>query len=301
MFKHILVPLDGSRLAEAALPTAAYLARTLGAAITLVHVIERDPPESVHGDEHLTEAAEAAAYLARTRERAFPAEAQVEWHVHENAVGDVARSLVEHIAELNPDLIILCTHGQGGLRDWLYGSIAQRVVGLGTVPVWLIRPTGEEPPAFACRRLLAPLDGQAEHEQGLRIAEGLARFCGAALHLLAVIYTPGTLPAERGAAGRLLPGLTGEILELQKEQAEGYLRQQITRLQKTGLKATGEISRGDPATSIIEVARQRSADLIALGTHGKSGLDAFWAGSIAPKISARSPVPLLLVPLHEEK
>ena len=87
MFKHLLVPLDGSTLAEAALPTAAYFAQTLGAGVTLLHVIERNAPDTVHRERHLTEPGEACDYLGEVRARAFPPEAQVEQHVKVSALG----------------------------------------------------------------------------------------------------------------------------------------------------------------------------------------------------------------------
>ncbi len=80
---HLLIPLDGSRLAEAALPVAAALAERLGARVTLLHVLERDPPREVHGEPHLGAAGEACAYLDEVAARAFAAVAPVVRHVHE--------------------------------------------------------------------------------------------------------------------------------------------------------------------------------------------------------------------------
>ena len=73
----------------------------------------------------------------------------------------------------------------------------------------------------------------------------------------------------------------------------------MTTLQATGLTVKAAIRRGDPATAIVEAAYAAHADMIVLGTHGKAGMDAFWAGSISPKISGRSKLPLLLVPVAE--
>ena len=123
MFQHLLVPLDGSSLAETALPAAAHLAQVLEASVTLIHVIEKDAPKEVHKDRHLSEPEEASAYLKEVAGRAFPPETKVEWHVHVEEVKDVARSIVHHSHELEQDLIVMCTHGWGGLRDLLFGSI----------------------------------------------------------------------------------------------------------------------------------------------------------------------------------
>jgi len=311
MFEHLLVPLDGSQLAEAALPAAAYLAQTLGARVTLVHVVERDAPQAIHGERHLADADEAHAYLEEVAGRAFPKEpgVQAEQHVHSAEVSDVARSLVEHIGELGPDakavttsLIVMCAHGWGGLRSRLFGSIAQQIIGLGTTPVLLIQPArGEATAAFACRRLLVPLDGQPEHEQGLVMAISLAQASTAALHLLMVVHTLSTLPGEQAAAGRLLPGATSALLDLRQQDAEEYLRRQAAPMQAAGLAVTAESRRGDPAKIIVRTAKRINADLIVLGTHGKSGMDAFWSNSVAPQVSSLSRVPLLLVPVREAK
>ena len=125
MFKHLLIPLDGSELAEAVLPAAGDLAARAGARVTLLHVIERKAPESVHGQHHLRDASEAEEYL-REAARHFPAGVEVNRHVHVREVRDVAHSLADHADELGPDLVVMCSHGEGRLRDWLSGTFRNR-------------------------------------------------------------------------------------------------------------------------------------------------------------------------------
>jgi nucleotide-binding universal stress UspA family protein len=300
MFKHLLIPLDGSWLAEAALPAAAYLAQTLGAWVTLVHVVEQDAPQEIHGERHLSTPDEASTYLCEVASRAFPPGLRVEQHVHTAQVSDVARGIVEHGDELGPDLIVMCTHGQGGLRTWLFGSIAQQIIGLGMTPVLLVQPSRAEVASeFTCQRLLVPLDGNPDHEQGLSVAAGLAQVCKADLHLVMVVHTLRTLPGQRAAIGRLLPGVTSMLLDLTQEDAEESLSRQVAQLQAKGLSVTAEVQRGDPARAIVRAARRVQADVVVLGTHGRSGMDAFWSGSVAPRVSNRSHAPLLLVPVRE--
>ncbi len=297
MFHHLLVPLDGSRLAEAALPAAAYLGQRLGARVALVHVIERDAPQVVHGERHLAAPAEADAYLSEVAARAFPAGSAVEWHVHTTAVSDVARSLAEHVEELGPDLIVMCTHGKGGLRDWLFGSIPQQVIALGESPVLLIQPPRfGRAPAFACRRLLVPLDGDPAHESGLETAIGLGRACAGELRLVMVVPTPATLAGEARVRARFLPGATSALLDLHEDGASAYLAGRVALAQAQGAPAAAQVGRGDPAQVIIRTARQADSDLVALGTHGRGGLAAFWAESVAPQVIRRAHIPLLLAP-----
>jgi len=303
MFKHLLVPLDGSDLAEVALPAAAYLADRLHASVTLVHIVERDASAEVHGARHLTSPDEAYAYLNEVAARAFAPQQQVECHVHDVQMDDVALSIANHIEELHPDLIVMCTHGRGGLRDVLYGSIAQQVVSHGTIPVLLIQPPPESARitfTFACGCLLVPLDASPEHERGLQAAVELARACRAELHLVLVVPTLSTLSGDRAGVGRLLPGATAQLLEISLLEAEAYLIGQVKRLQADGIPVTAEVARGAPGAVIVKTAARAKADVIVLGTHGRTGMDAFWSGSTAPKVSGRSDLPLLLVPVARD-
>ena len=208
MFKHLLVPLDGSAPAEAALPAAAFLATRCAARVTLLHIIELDAPATIHGARHLHQREEAAVYLEEIRTRFFPAGAAVACHVHEAAMADVARGIVEHEGELAPDLIVMCAHGRRALLEKIFGRIAQQVVGLGRVPVLLVRPPAGGAATFACRTILVPEDGQPEHEIGLQIATDLARATGARLELLFVVPTAATLSGGDAVSGQLLPSAT---------------------------------------------------------------------------------------------
>jgi nucleotide-binding universal stress UspA family protein len=300
MFKHLLVPLDGSHLAEAALPAAAYLAHVLDATVTLIHIIEHNAPKEVHKERHLTNPLQAEAYLEEIARRAFPPTLKVERHVHTSEVDKVASSLVEHTEEIQHDLVVMCTHGKNGPRDWIYGSIAQQVIGMKKTPVFLIRPNemvGSQ--AYQCRNILVPLDRIAEHELGLPVAVDLAKACRAGLHMLMVVPTFGTLSGEGKAASRLMPGAAAAALDMVQAEGEDYLKMIRLKLKESGLSITIEMERGDPANTIVETSEKIGADLIVLGTHGRAGMDAFWSGSVAPKISGSSSIPLLLVPVAE--
>jgi nucleotide-binding universal stress UspA family protein len=298
MFKHILVPLDGSSLAEAALQPAASLAQTLKAPVTLLHIIEKNAPEEVHKDRHLTQAQDANAYLEEIARQRFPKGSRVEWHVHEAEVKDVAASIVQHAEELKPDLIIMCAHGRGGVRDIIFGSIAQQVLAQGITPVLLLQPksTGQPPP-FQLQRMLIPLDSESMHDDSLPIAEYLARSYKAELHLLCVIPTLGTLSGEQAAAGSLLPGTASAFLDIKEENAKGHLQSHLAELIERGFKASAEVSRGDPAQGIVTTAARIHVDLIVLSTHRRAGMDAFWARSVAPNVARHTTIPILLLPL----
>src|SRR5215216_376047 len=109
----LLVPLDGSPAAEAVLPAAIVLAKRLGAEVELLHVLERNAPDRIHGERHLTSESDAASYMQGISDQ-FEAEGvPVSWHVHMVRVGDIPLSIASHAAECGASLILLSAHGGG--------------------------------------------------------------------------------------------------------------------------------------------------------------------------------------------
>ncbi len=305
MFSRILVPLDGSPLAESVLPAARYLAERLHASIILFHAIEEGAPATVHGQRHLSAVQEAQSYLDEVAERLRRVDGReiaVESNVHPVEQTRVALSIIEHATELNADLIILCAHGRGGLGGVLVGSIAQQVIQRGTTPVLFIRPddrdstpSGGRNTKFQVQKILIPLDGTPNHEPALPIAAELARRCQATLHLLTVVPTAGTLSAERAATGMLLPSTMNAVLDLTERDAVTYLENAGARLIADGISAHATVARGDPPAAILAAVDREHADMIVLATHGHGSLEAFWSGSVTPKVLGRTRVPVLLV------
>lgn len=300
MFHHILVPLDGSRLAESALTTAVWLARKMDAQLTLVHLIEKNAPSGVHNDRHLVTPQEATAYLEELSRLPALSGLRVETHVHTAQIGDVARSIAEHSEELAPDLIVMCTHGKGGARRLLFGDIAQQVISLGKTPVLMVRPSKETQVIGAVRGfrcIIIPITGDPGDEKGLPMATEIAQAFHCRLHLLMVVPKLLNLTGSKAATSLILPGATRLNLEMESEGAKVYLDQRAAELNRQGVLADYESSRGDPARAIIASARRLSADLVVMGTHGRAGADALWAGSVAARVVARMQAPLMLVPL----
>ena len=298
MFKHILVPIDGSLMAEAALPAAAFLAQKMGARVTLMHVVEKNAPDAVHGQLHLKHAQDAERYLQEVAQRSFPLDILVECHVHQDGVVDVAGSIVAHADELAHDLVIMCSHGRGAALHLFLGSIAQSVIARGSRPVLITHPDPEgKPPAFSCRHILVPLDDNPEHAKALPVCKELAKACGATLHPTIVIPDLATLSGQEAVASRMLPGTTSRILELTTHDAEQHFLELEDGLRREGFQASAHVLRGDPASVIVEAAERAKIDLIVLGTHGKTGMGAFWAGSVAHRICSQTRLPLLLIPV----
>lgn len=293
MFRHALVALDGSRLAESVLPAAAWLAGRHGTELTLLHLVEHDPPPSVHGDRHLTRPDEAEDYLAGLVPR-LPAGARVSHHVHAAALSHVPHGIVDHARELDCDLILLCSHGRGGLKALLFGRIAQQVLAESQRPILLIRPPAAA--EFDAGRLLVPLDGEPVHEAGLKAATRWSKAAGSALRLLRVVPTLETLSGAGATTGRFAPAATRASLELAVQEAAGYLEERRRDL-PAGLTADAVIRRGETAAQIAAEADEWPAELVVLATHGTIGARAFWAGRAGHSVVSRCRRPLLLIPV----
>lgn len=297
----VLVPLDGSHLAEGALPIAARLAEACGASITLLHVIEKDAPSSIHGEPHLAKGAEAGAYLGRLARQLAEAGGTVDYHVHEDPVGDVARSIAAHADEQHADLVVVSTHGAGNLRRGLWGSIAQQVLQLCRRPVLLVR-TERAPPVptpFEPATIMVPLDGTVAAEGALPLAGTLARALHAQLRLVIVVPTLETVAGEHQPKAAFLPRSTRMLLDAQEQQAATYLEELSASLESSGVPTAAEVRRGAPVRELAADAAEHGDGLVVAATHGRAGLQAIWSTSVATRLLKRTNAPILLVPIVE--
>jgi nucleotide-binding universal stress UspA family protein len=300
MFKRILVPLDGSALAEKVLPLSCYLAEQLQATLILFHVIEKHAPSEIHGQHHLQEVAEARAYLDQIIQEYSSAKVTILQDVHEVQEEGVAQTISDHVRELQTDMIVLCTHGRGGLRDVLFGSIAQQVIRQVTVPVLFmlsgsVKDSGRKP----ITQILLPLDGSKAHEAAIPIGTYVARQCQARIRLLTVVPTPETLPGKEALAGRFYPNAKTLSLDLSAQQAEHYLSAISTELANQGITVSKIVLRGDVVPILAETIQSGGIDLVIMATHGQFLFDAHWEGSQTARLLSRAPVPVLLVPVSE--
>ena len=291
-----LVPLDGSRLAESVLPIVQQVASRFHAHVTLLHIVEQHPPAVIHGERHLAGVGEAQTYLEEIAVRLRSANIPVEIHVHEEKEDNVAHSIVQHFQELCADLVIMCTHGHGGLREIIFGSKAQQALQQGTRSILLLFPREDDSVSpFKLQRILVPLDGTAAHEPALPMAITIARAFESELRLVLVIPTLATLSGDQAVSGLLLPTATRAILDLSQQEAKEYLDHAVARCQTEGVVARAEVLRGDIVPELLGLAERLNIDLIVLASHGRTGLDALFTGSVASRIAGRRIRPLLLV------
>jgi len=295
MFRHLLVPLDGSPMAESVLSATADLVRRLSAHVTLLHIIERGAPKTVHGERHLTQPAEAESYLRGVAEWFVSEGVRADFLVHRDGA-DVAKSIADGAAEIGADLVVLCTHGWSGLRGFLFGRVAQQVLRWGTIPVLLIQPSTEgRKAAFSWRRLVVPLDGSGMAETALPAASAVAHAFEAEVLLMWVVPTVATVSGERGAAMKLMPSAAAALLDAEAAQAATYLERVGARLREEGVKILMEVGRGEPIRVLLDTVAKQEIDLIVIATHGRSGISAVWAGSVTSRILRYSTRPILLI------
>jgi len=296
MFHHLLIPLDGSGLAETTLPYVRTLAHGSGdrAHVTLLHLIERAAPSSVHGARHLTTVPDAETYLTEIAARFRAAGITVATHVDTNEGNDTAGRIVDHAAEMQADLIVLCAHGRSGLGRWLFGSIAQKVLAVGVAPVLMVIPTKHgAPPHFG--RILVPLDGSTEAEIALLYAREIVGALGGTLDLVYAVPKVESLTGGRAAVARYSPTASAALLDEAEEGATTYMGAIADRLRADHIAVEATIVRDDPATAIVKAAGRSHADLIVMASHGRAGMAGAWAGSVSSKVLARAPGPFLLV------
>lgn len=293
LFGHLLMPLDGSRLAEVVLPVAFGFAAKSQAKVTLLHVLERDAPPTVHGQPHLRDASAAAAYLDAIAARYTGRGLGIDRHVHANEEHDVAKSIVDHAAELGADLIALTPHGSGDLRRWLIGSIAQVVLQRGQAAVLLVPAADQVTASFELRNLLVPLDGQSAAEAVLPIAQTLAANWEPRVTLVMVVPTLATIGGDRAMSARLSPIAAASALDYEERAAQEYLEQLAATWPEP--RPVVAVLRGEPAQMLLDVVEQSQPDLVLMSTHGRAGLAGLWAGSVATKVVTHATRPLLLV------
>ena len=305
MYKGMLVPLDGSELAEVVLSYAKELVGRLELDIVFLHVC--GPHESESLPMYLSYV-EHAAEITRLQSREVQAgrgAPQVGKQVEargEVVTGHPAEEILRYAEENKIDLILIASHGRSGVRRWVLGSVADKILRKSKVPVWLVRAVVPEEivhDEWPKRTLLVPLDGSQLAESVLPHVEALAKQRGAELVnvvLLRVCEQP-FITADYPEASMPLSWEehVKRITDHVRQVAEQYLSGVEKRLRDAGLKVKAEVLMGKPADEIIDYAHRNPFNLIVMATHGYSGLSRWEYGSVADKVLHGVSSPIFLV------
>ena len=280
----VLLPLDGSPEAEAVIPCALNLAQRLHASIDLVQVTEG----------YSLRAPELPSELAREMQQRGQQRAQSYLHacaprfaprpVHCHAIEGLARTEISRVAaQVGSHLIVMATHGREGVSRWLLGSVAEAVTRQSSCPVLLMRAPAPSESLF--RHILLPLDG----------SKGSLDF----LPLLPVFLAPGgRVTLLRSVDLSLYP-----ILDSHSDLIREYfqlLKSDLGRVQYRGLDFEVVVQEGDPVEAILGWSAQHRCDLIALSSHGRSGLQHLWLGSVTEKVARHANCPVLVFSSHSQ-
>jgi nucleotide-binding universal stress UspA family protein len=300
MATQILVPLDGSSLAEQALSCAMTLARGLPAELVLFRAVWIAPDVLEILDESTVELnavvaqfeAEANDYLAALVEQLREAGMDARHAVQR---GPAAEAILDYAGQSDIDQIVMATHGYSGIKRWTHGSVAERVLQAARVPLLLMRAreqdlTRDWQQPVDCQRILVPLDGSPMAEQILPAVTTVAHAVGAELVLFQVLIAH----ASGWMDGELYFPIQG-VLDIAEEDAHAYLSTVAGRLEEQGLDVVTATSVGPVASCIVEYAEANHVDLIAMCTHGRTGLARWALGSIADRVLRAGGTPILLV------
>lgn len=306
MFERIMVPLDGSERAEVVLPQILRLARREDVELLLVRAISADLPPAGLGAVDLVRLLEdgrqeAQRYLHAQVQRLRSAGVG---KVHARVVeGPTAQTLLETAEAEDIRLIALATHGRTGAARWLMGSVAEQVARKSAVPVLVVRsfrrnravnewdpaPRVEQP----VRRILVPTDGSEAARAVADPARKLAQLYGAEIVLLHVAPIP--YPAPGPALPGMMPAAILPMPEPPKSEDDPATQLLAERFAHAGLQVTRMTVLGDPATEIVDHPFVTGIDLIAMASHGRSGLDRLLLGSVAERVLRHAGVPVLIV------
>lgn len=286
MLEKILIPLDGSKLGEAALGPGEELTWAFGSELQLLGICDR-------ADEKHRRLMQA--YLEKKSNEAGRGVSETPLNIRAVVLdGEPASRIIEYARQERVDLLILVSHGHSGLMPWTMGGTANRVVHGSSVPVLLLRAAGLKkrgPQKSIFSKMLLPLDGSATGETALPLVSEIAAQLKAEVCLLSVV--------ESGQRVHTIGGLDfirfpEQQVEKMKQELAAYLDGAVRKLRDRGITARGELRSGQAADEIIKFAQASGARLVAMSSHGKSGLREWVFGSVSNKVLHAGKTPLLL-------
>lgn len=201
--------------------------------------------------------------------------------------GKPREEILDYAAEHDVDLLAMGTHGRTGIRRYVIGSVTEHVLRRAAAPVLTAR-ADEETNGGEVDRVLVPTDGSDAAEAAVDHAVAVAEACGAAVRVLSVIDTRAL-----AAQSELAP--SDVVIESLEERSEHAVNDVAERCEAVGLSVETAVARGPPSQAICEDAAESSADLVVMGTRGRSGLDRVLLGSVTERTVRHAPVPVMAV------
>ncbi|MDQ2050706.1 universal stress protein [Natronolimnohabitans sp. A-GB9] len=271
MFDRILVPTDGSGPANAALEYAGEIAAREQITVHVLYVTDPDEDSAV-----------ASEQLAESREWAGDDTAPI---IDDVETGDPQSAILDYATDNDVDAIVMGTRGRQGVGRLLLGSTTESVVREAPVPVLVVRGAAEVRRRYPLETILVPTDGSPHAEAALEQAAVVGRHHDATVHLLSVVDVSPAALDERDDLR----------LERLETHAEDVVDEGVATVEEMGADATGAVKHGSTHRVIRSAADDVGADLLVMGTHGRSGLDRLLLGSVTERVLRRAPAPVLTV------
>jgi nucleotide-binding universal stress UspA family protein len=301
VFRKILIPLDGSKTAEKALPYAHALATKLKLPVELLAVVdvaELAPHLSAASARHMdaiieSEIGSSKDYLAGVA-KSFK-ETNAACAVEKGRADEV---IVAQAAAEKGTLITMATHGRSGLNRWLLGSVAEKILRSTANPLLVVRAGDEAEPVgdIGIKSVIVPLDGSALAEGVLPTVIELAK----ALSLEVMLLRGYELPAAAYYGEDYLPDYESLKARIGQE-TKSYLEGKVAAFKAEGLERVfATVAEGPAADEIIKCARRRADALVAMCTHGRSGIRRWVLGSVTEKVVRHSGGPVMVISAKAE-
>jgi nucleotide-binding universal stress UspA family protein len=298
MFEKILLPLDGSEIAEMALPYGEEIARSMGSELILFHVRGQDQP---HVDNHvhkvyLERLAETVEHNTRNDQ---PGGKSVKVTI-EVETGEPAESICSLVEKINAGMVIMSAVSASGLKiGKMLGSVTDHVCRTVPVPVLLLRPQQikpNEPKKRLINQILLPLDGSVLSKLALPVGEELSKKLNVSITLFQMATRMRPYYDMSGTGANNIYVDYAKLDEDEEKRVRAEMMVIENELVEKGLKATNLITSGfDAADEIIETGKKVGADLVIMSTNGRSGLGRWMFGNVAEKILRHGETPVLLV------
>ncbi len=286
--QRIIIPLDGSELDEQAVGLGERMAEAFGGTIDLVHVLTATPVLAANVPDPVSIDGRLAGFATSLSPRFSVRTSVLE--------GDPAEELLALSARAPGTMVVMATHGWGGLRRVAFGSVADQIMRDGSAPVAVVRGPARTQ-IRAPRRLLVALDGSELAERSLPPAMQLARTYDAGIHLVRVVnasFSPYLGPSFELSPAE--PALLAELADQMHEDARAYLDEVATSLRRQGIRVSWEVRAGTPGEEIVRAAETSAADLILMCTHGRGGVRRWVLGSVTDTVLRTGSIPLLVIP-----
>jgi len=272
----LLVATDGSIFSESAIREAINLARTCSSKLIAVSVVKTSP----EFEDLVPQVAEKAEnrireHLESVKSRASKEDVDCEIVIHRGE--EPFQDIVNEAEKNRVDMIIIGTHGRTGLKRLMMGSVTARVIGHAPCNV-LVVPLHAK---VECRNILVATDGSRYSDAAASEAIGIAKRCGGSLIVISVALSDKEI---------ILPEDDEEMI-----LAKDNVKKIVELAEKEGVKTEGLTAIGKQYEAIVETSKQKHADLIVVGSHGRTGLDRLLMGSVTERVIGHSEVAVLVV------